>query len=834
MLFNYLKLSLRLLARNPFFTFINVAGLSVGFAVFFILWQYATSELQTDKMWKDSDRIVRLVFSGEAQGFEYITSGYPPGAIDMMADALPELSEYVKVCEQEDFRKTFALDHDKEIFITSYPLNEQKISFQETNLAYADPNLFTFFSIDMVWGSPQQVLLKPESIVLSEKLSQKYFGSINPIGKILILNDTLTLTVTGVYKNLPVNSHLELEGVMSIRRIESQILSIDFTKDDWFKTYFKLPVSTDQTNLLKKMDSTSKALLKKESDRWFGEGFLSKSKLILQPLTEVAFNAVRHDSYKQKSKSLLSNFQWIALLILALGWINYINLSISTHKKRTKEIAARQTLGAGPRQFITQFIIEASLINSLSILIAFTLFQLFKTPVEYLFDFEIASQGTSVVSSALWIGLMVTGGITISGLYPTFIVLNKSPHSLFASLRLHTSENQIARSLTVFQFAAAIVLIVWAFTVNRQMNFILSKDLGFAKEHVVVVDLPYAQPKTFSADLKYFSEEVGTISGVSDYSLSSSVPGDRDPNGIGLQRNTASEFIGVATNGGINDRFIPFYGIRVLSGRNFSDNPADENSVILSQKSAERLGLTPEEAIGTKVLVEREAWTHEMHPREVIGVIQDYSHQPLLKEFQGYWSNDTGMALTYGNSADDENKAYKFSIKIERENFEAILAKVNELYRVSFHGNLFNWAFLDDNVNRHYQNEKVANNQILLFTSIAIGIACLGLLGMISNKVVEKTKEIGIRKILGAQMHQIGKILLDTTIRQIVVAIVIGIPVAYYLSQQYLQKFSERIALQWWHYALPVVILLGIMFITIASVLYKAARSNPVEALKYE
>ena len=307
-------------------------------------------------MWKDSDRIVRLLFSGEAD-FEYNTSGYPPGAAGMMVDVLPELSEYVRVCMQEDFRKAFALDHDKEIFLTSYLPNEQKLSFQETKLAYADPSLFTFFSIDMVWGSPQQVLLKPESIVLSEKLSQKYFGLNNPIGNILVLNDTLTLTVTGVYKNLPVNSHLEFEGVMSIKRIESQILSIDFTKDAWFKTYFKLPMGTDQANLLKKMDSTSQALLKIEFGRWFGEALISKSKLKLQPLTEVAFNAVQHDSFKQKSKSLLSNFQWIALLILALGWINYINLSISAHKKRTKEIAARQTLGAGPRQFITQFII---------------------------------------------------------------------------------------------------------------------------------------------------------------------------------------------------------------------------------------------------------------------------------------------------------------------------------------------------------------------------------------------------------------------------------------------------------------------------------------------
>ena len=834
MLLNYLKLSLRLLARNPFFTFINVAGLSIGFAVFFVLWQYSTSELQTDKMWKDSDRVVRLLFSFEGQGTEFVSSRYPPAAAGIMAESLPELSEYVRICIQEDFRKTFALDHDKKIFLTNYLPNGQKISFQESKLIYADHNLFTFFSIDMVWGSPEQVLLNPESIILSEKLSQKYFGSTNPIGKILVLNDTLTFTVTGVYKNLPVNSHLEFEGAMSIKRIEDQILSIDFTKDDWFNTYFKLPVGVNLVNLQKKMDSTSRALLKKEIVRWFGETTYLTLKIELQPLTEIAFNAVMHDSFKQKSKSLLSNFQWIALLILALGWINYINLSISAHRKRTKEIAARQTLGAGTKHLITQFIIEATLINCLSILIAFTLFQLFKTPMEYFFDFGIARQGTSVVPSALWISVMVSGGIVISGLYPAFIVINKSPRSLFASLRLHSSENQIARALTVLQFVAAIALIVWAFTVNSQMNFIMLKDLGFAKDHVVIVDLPYAQRKTFSADLKYFSEEVNTILGVSDYSWSSSVPGDRDYNGIGLQRNIASEFIGVATNGGINERFIPFYGIKVLSGRNFADNPADENSVILSRKAAERLGLTPEAAIGTQVLVEREAWTHEMHPREVIGVIEDYSHQPLLNRFQGSWSNDAGMALTLGNKADAENEPFKFSIKIEGENFDSTLDKIGELYSISFHGNLFNWTFLDDNVNRHYENEMVAGNQILLFTSIAIGIACLGLLGMISNKVVEKTKEIGIRKVLGAELHQIAQILLNTTVKQLIIATAVGIPVAYYLTQQYLEKYSERITLQWWHFALPIVILILIMLVTVASVLYKAARSNPVEALKYE
>jgi len=225
---------------------------------------------------------------------------------------------------------------------------------------------------------------------------------------------------------------------------------------------------------------------------------------------------------------------------------------------------------------------------------------------------------------------------------------------------------------------------------------------------------------------------------------------------------------------------------------------------------------------------------HDMKEGVIIGVIEDYVRLPLLTAFGGYFTDDAGTALTNGNSLDAQNQARKFSIRLETRELETTLKKIESKFHESFKVSPFNWYFLDDFVNNNYQSERIAKNQILLFASIGIGIACLGLLGMISNKVVEKRKEIGIRKVLGAELHQIAQILFNATLMQILIATIIGVPIAYYLTQQYLEKFSQRITLQWWNFALPVFMVLVIMTATVIWVLWKAAKSNPVEALKYE
>ena len=309
-----------------------------------------------------------------------------------------------------------------------------------------------------------------------------------------------------------------------------------------------------------------------------------------------------------------------------------------------------------------------------------------------------------------------------------------------------------------------------------------------------------------------------------------------DVSGFGVKRLESDNSFGFDTNGGVDEYFIPFYDIKILAGRNF--NALDRgNGVIVSEGALTRLGIaSPEEAVSLKIQVEgSEFGKFVWNTVEIIGVVKSYRLRPMLK-FSGDHDlrADAGIILTYKSYLNPDLQAGRFTVRVEPEKIESFMHAAEQAYNEIFPENVFRWYFLDDHVNRHYTTEKIWRNQILFFTCLAIGIACLGMLGMISNKASEKTKEIGIRKVLGAELHQVAQLLLNTTAKQIALAAVIGIPVAYYLTQQYLQKFSERIELQWWHFILPLAILIFIMLTTIASVVWKAARSNPVEALKYE
>jgi putative ABC transport system permease protein len=268
--------------------------------------------------------------------------------------------------------------------------------------------------------------------------------------------------------------------------------------------------------------------------------------------------------------------------------------------------------------------------------------------------------------------------------------------------------------------------------------------------------------------------------------------------------------------------------IKLLVGRNFQPNLPGQQSVLISRIAAERLGFSsPKECVGAKLFLPN----YNNHEVEIIGVYDDYEFLPYFAQVQG---SRRGSILTYRNSVAKDIALSKISFKIDQENISSTIGALEDLYKATFPEEVFKWTFLDQNIRQHYAQEQIVRNQIILFTLLAIGIACLGLLGTTTNKVIEKTKEIGIRKVLGAQMHQIARIILNTTARQVIIAIVIGIPLAYYLVQTYLERYSERLSFEWWHYGLPVTLLLLIMFVTIAGVLLKAARTNPVESLRSE
>jgi len=419
-------------------------------------------------------------------------------------------------------------------------------------------------------------------------------------------------------------------------------------------------------------------------------------------------------------------------------------------------------------------------------------------------------------------------GIIVTGVYPVLITSKKGAADLLKKLRAVQMPWWI-KSLVTFQYSSAVVLLIWIGTVYFQLNYILNKNRGIDQEGILVVDRPLTRNGNYLQKLDYFINTSSAYDGVHKASISKSVVGDKTGNPFFVRRNESAIILGLHSNGVVDENFIDLYGIRLLEGRNFQPNaPANQKTILLSSMAVKRLGFSSaKEAVGERIILP----DYNIQDAEIIGVYEEYDFEPYFSESQ---KKGHGSILTYKNSVAPDLDISKISFKINLNDAASIIGRLEGLYKKTFPSDVFKWTFLDQNIGRHYAQEQVVRNQIMLFTLLAIGIACLGLLGATTNKAIEKTKEIGIRKVLGAQMYQIAEIILNTTSRQVIIANVIGIPIAYYLVQTYLERYSERLSFEWWHYALPVALLLLVMFVTIAGVLLKAARTNPVESLRSE
>ena len=842
MLFNYFKLAIRLLIRNPFFTFINVLGLSVGFAVLLVLWQHADYGLKADRFHKDHKRIFRLYFdfyhNTGVDWAHYLCGAFPPAFTSIAKEKFTEIENTTRILHQINFDDIMWAgpqtdtggwsNLDPKIVISYIAKDGQRHSFRETNAAYADPNLFEFFSIPLITGEPNSVLSSPNAIVISSATAKKYFGNDDPMGRVLILNDSESFTVTGVFHDLPKNSHLNFELVFSTLGILHAIENVTPFQQS-AHNYFKLRNAVSVADLENKLNIEQRRLWDFKS--WPG----ATLSIFLQPLKDVPFRIFDNDAHVPQSRYLFHAFQVVAMMVLVMAWINYLNLKLSRQAARLKELGSRKAAGAGKSDFIKQFLVESMVINSMAILVAVTLIQLLKYPLETSFQFYLPARTEIPLSSLSVFGGMMIVGVLIAGLHPALSAWPVTIHKSLRYNRLPERRTGFVQVSAVFQFVSAIVLIVWLFSVSTQVDFVTSDTWGLDRNRVVIIDMPVMGHNDISVEINTLKNEIISTAGIDDAALSTTVAGDLLENRLGFNRtDTTSLWTVPKSDGGVDERFIPFYGLKILAGRNFiKDNPADRRSVILSRQAAKSVGLEPEEAIGKMLRVEKYSWRPFGTLAEIIGVIEDHRYNPLYRE-TGIANGNRGTILTYGDYLFPKSQALKMSVRIKGDDINDIIPRIQERYVEIFPDQIFHWYFLNDHMNVHYKSEKVARNQILLFTCIAIGIACLGLVGMISNRVVEKTKEIGIRKILGAKLGHIVRILINTTIKQVTVATLIGIPLAHYLTQQYLEKFSERIILEWWHFAFPTAMMIAILFFTIASVLWKAVRRNPVDALRYE
>ncbi len=837
MLHNYLKLAIRLLLRNPFFTFINVLGLSVGFTSFFALWQHSIAELKTDQHHKDFNRIARIGWQwrwDENKENGYLTfAGSRARLLPELKNDFPEIQSYVRILEQAGFFQEDLLDkHRTKMVVRTDPDADggEKL-FNQKRAAYADQNIFEFFTIPLIEGDPTTILSKANSVAVSQSTAIKYFGHESAIGRELSLNDSIPLVVSGVYEDMPVYSRINYDFIIS-----NQGLLGKWEQAYWGGTinFVKLKAGAS----LQDFEDKINAQVQKYWSDILTDCLGCEITMFAQPLKEVAFSQglIADEAFYHPSKTILITLGIVSIVILTMAWINYVNLSITRLNNRMKEFATRRANGAMALDLVKQFLVESLLINLLAVGIAITLLQIIRQPLSTLFEIHVPElRSTKIVVWSTFLTVVIAG-VLATGLYPAVICILRNRGSVFVRQSNNASKSFITTTLTVCQFTAASVLISWVLIVYLQLNYILNQKIGLEKEGVIIVEGPVVKPDHYYHQIEMFAEQVRNINGIYDATLSRYMVGSDDNNKPG-NVTLAGTDISATTNGnGVDQNYIPFFGVNLLAGRNFV-NDDRKDIIIISKMAARLLGFdNPEDAIGAKVVAVDGNWQIRKEA-EVIGVIEDYRIIP----FFNYAATNTvaaegsfGLFLTYKNELFADFVPEHIAIKVASHSVAETIKQVESLFIKSFPGNTFEWRFLDDQVNQSYAKEKIARNQILMFTVLAMGIACLGLIAMMAQKVVEKTKEIGIRKILGAKAFQIGQMLIHTLLIQLLVATGAGIPVAYYLGSQYLQKYAVQAQIYWWYFLIPFVALLIIMFMAISSMLWKATGANPVEALRTE
>jgi putative ABC transport system permease protein len=828
MILNYIKLSLRLLSRNPFITAINLLGLSIGFAAFFILWPYAYSELTTGQIHKDYERIARLTWhyrftDNNRDWQEFFNSMNFTGVGKHVADEFTEVEALTRYVSQREFVWPEHGTGNK-VLVTVYERDSSKRSFRQENVAFVDPNFFQFFSIPLINANADNVLAQPRTVVLSKANSIILFGTADPVNAILYLSDSIPLKVTGVFDELPRNTYFRMDMVISTAGFDKINERFGDSVDRWKsggtawmgECFIRIRDGVKMQTLEEKIDAFKKELYPKSD----GDPTIK-----LEPLKDIAFSDAGL-SQIYKSRSALIILATLSVIIVFLAWTNYVSLSISTLHRRMAEVGTRKVVGATRNDFAIQFLVESTIINLLALVLALTLVQLVKSPAEYLFHFYVVDFQTIINDHLVFFLTLPLTGIALTSLYPVLISSSKGAVHLLKKLRALETPWWI-RFLVTFQYSSAVVLLVWIVAVYFQLDYILNKNLGINDVGVIVVDCPLDKRQDYNSKMDYFVNESSRIAGIRQASLSKAIVGDQGGLPQFVERAEGIPAVGFWSNGGVDENFLDLYGIRLLQGRNFlPESASNEKSILVSAVAAERLGFsTPAEAIGARVILNNIA-----RDMEIIGVYSEYEYAPFFAHLQ----TQAGTLLTFKNTVPQDQPISKISFRIDLAQTTGVVSNLQELYQTVFPQETFQWSFLDQNIRRNYAQEQITRNQIILYTFLAIGIACLGLLGTTSNKVVEKTKEIGIRKILGAPLYQIALLIINTSIKQLLFSIVIGVPLAYLLVEKYQERYSERMDFSWWHYALPVALLIVIMILTIAGILIKASRTNPVESLRSE
>ncbi|MES2795682.1 MAG: ABC transporter permease [Bacteroidota bacterium] len=805
---NYLKIAFRNLFRNKLYSFVNIAGLAMGISAFILILEYVSLEKSVDRFHTNLTNTYRLL--NENPKGESWKEHAPAWAVNAKK-RIPEIKDF---CRFDDGNGKGVVKY-----------GAKNLSFKETRVSYAEGNFFTFFTFPLTAGSPKS-FDKPDVTFISESSAKKYFGKENPIGKTLSLNNQFgshNYTVEGVFKDMAENSSIGYDLFFSLKTLEN---AANLNGNDWaalnnddsqyIDTYFTLNQNADYKVVEQKLIAMRKEL-EKEGD---GEVFR------LQPLAEIHLATTIGDKYPHSGDVKYVNMLFgIAFLILLIAWFNYINMSTANTLKRANEVGVRKVIGASQGNLVLQFLGESVLINLLSILSGVILVLLLQPLFNSLFGRNL-SIFTLTNTSIWWISIVVLlFGSIISGIYTSFVLANFKPVETLKGKIAKTAGGALLRKgLVVSQFGISIALILATVLIYSQLQYMKTKDKGLKTEQLLVINGPeIGKDSTFSQRNSGFWNDIAKQSFVKNYAGSGAAPSK------GYNFRTAG-FTQPGSKAGdetksyafaiVGDRYFNAYGIPIVAGRNFTkaETEVDWNSnskVILNESAIHSLGFrSAQEAVRTKV-----KWDERY--LEVIGVIKDYNHLSVKTKIDPiifYPQASTGY----------------ITIQLTPENMASKINSISKIYDQYYEGNPFEYTFLDESFNRTYATEQQYGSLFTTASIWAIFIACLGLFGLATYTVEARTKEIGIRKVLGASVVSITTLLSKDFIILIIIALLIASPIAYYFIYNWLEAFPYRISIEWWHFVATAFFATLVALVSVSFQAIKAALMNPVESLKTE
>ncbi|HUU04545.1 MAG TPA: ABC transporter permease [Patescibacteria group bacterium] len=813
---NYFKVAFRNLSRSKGYTLITLSGLAIGIAACLLAFLYIQDELSYDRFHEKSERIFRITTRMVRDGVEINIVGAGAPAAKTMVEEFPEVENAVRFREEG-----------------SAKVQVGATVFREKRVIYSDPSFFDVFSVPLLKGDRQAVLAAPRTVVLSKTTAEKYFGAADPVGRTLRIDDKDDWQVSGVFADIPRTSHFHFDLIASFSTLD---LTTDPSMGSWmsfnFQTYLLLRPGASASGLEAKLPLLFATHLAPEIKQFMGislEDFMTKAKMklnySLQPLAAIHLHS-NYDGGEFEPNSDIKYiflFSAVSLFILILAIINFVNLSTARSISRAKEVGLRKVLGSFRLDLIKQFLTESLVLCLLALAVACLLLVIILPLFNSLTAKELAVSALAnpaAIAAVLALTLLVT---IMAGAYPAFLLSAFRPASILrGQAGSGAGKGRLRRGLVVFQFAVSAVMIIGTIVVFRQLHYIQNKKLGFDKEQVLIL----RHSQLLGNHAETLKQELAKVPQVVSATLSSylPIPSARARMPIARADNPNPRQAFPISFWQIDEDYIATLGMKIVAGRNFSAQfSGDAQTVLINQAAVRHFGL--KKPLGqTLIMMDMDAekpGAMVQVPCTVIGVVEDFHYESLREAI-------APLVLRRGQSLGN------LVMRLKPGQIAAVIKTLKRKWTALLPGEPFEYAFLDESLNMLYESEMRIGSIFAIFAALAVFIGCLGLFGLASFSAAKRTKEIGIRKVLGAAIHEMALLLVRDYVLLVGLANLIAWPVAYYLMQRWLQNFAYRTSINVTVFVLSGLLGLAIALLTVGYQAIRAARANPVDSLRYE